>query len=97
MSVIKYPLLILVCTLILMFLGERMGLRVDLSSDQRYSLSETTQNQLKRLEAPLRIDLFLDGDLPGLYRDYRRELDLFLKQLEFIQTNLLFNITIHLK
>ncbi|MEK9788234.1 MAG: gliding motility-associated ABC transporter substrate-binding protein GldG, partial [Flavobacteriaceae bacterium] len=61
MSVIKYPLLILVCTLILMFLGERMGLRVDLSTDQRYSLSETTQNQLKHLEAPLRIDLFLDG------------------------------------
>jgi ABC-2 type transport system permease protein len=89
MSVIKYPLLILVCTLILMFLGERMGLRVDLSTDQRYSLSETTQNQLKRLEAPLRIDLFLDGDLPGLYRDYRRELDLFLKQLEFYSDELI--------
>ncbi|MGB1454533.1 MAG: gliding motility-associated ABC transporter substrate-binding protein GldG [Flavobacteriaceae bacterium] len=89
MSVIKYPLLILVCTLILMFLGERMGLRVDLSTDQRYSLSETTQNQLKRLEAPLRIDLFLDGDLPGLYRDYRRELNLFLKQLEFYSDELI--------
>jgi len=89
MSVIKHPLLILVCTLILMFLGERMGLRVDLSTDQRYSLSETTQNQLKRLEAPLRIDLFLDGDLPGLYRDYRRELDLFLKQLEFYSDELI--------
>lgn len=89
MSVIKYPLLILVCTLILMFLGERMGLRVDLSTDQRYSLSETTQNQLKHLEAPLRIDLFLDGDLPGLYRDYRRELDLFLKQLEFYSDELI--------
>jgi ABC-2 type transport system permease protein len=89
MSFIKHPLLILVCTLILMFLGERMGLRVDLSTDQRYSLSETTQNQLKRLEAPLRIDLFLDGDLPGLYRDYRRELDLFLKQLEFYSDELI--------
>ncbi len=89
MSVIKYPLLILVCTLLLMFLGERMGLRVDLSTDQRYRLSETTQNQLKRLEAPLRIDLFLDGDLPGLYRDYRRELDLFLKQLEFYSDELI--------
>ncbi|MGA0272938.1 MAG: gliding motility-associated ABC transporter substrate-binding protein GldG [Flavobacteriaceae bacterium] len=89
MSVIKHPLLILVCTLILMFLGERIGLRVDLSTDQRYSLSETTQNQLKRLEAPLRIDLFLDGDLPGLYRDYRRELDLFLKQLEFYSDELI--------
>lgn len=89
MSVIKYPLLILICTLLLMFLGERMGLRVDLSTDQRYRLSETTQNQLKRLEAPLRIDLFLDGDLPGLYRDYRRELDLFLKQFEFYSDELI--------
>ncbi len=89
MSIIKYPLLILVCTLILMFLGERMGLRVDLSTDQRYSFSETTQNQLKRLEAPLRIDLFLDGDLPGLYRYYRKELDLFLKQLEFYSDELI--------
>lgn len=89
MSVFKTHIITLICTLLLMALGQQLGLRIDGSSDQRYSLSESTKNQLKRLDAPLRIDLFFDGALPGLYRDYRRELELFLKQLEFYSDDLI--------
>ena len=83
MKAFKTPLIVFLVCFLLMSLGTRLGLRLDLTSDQRYSLSNATLTQLKSLEEPLRIDVFLAGDLPGLYRDFRSELDVFLNQLEY--------------
>ena len=71
MNAFRLPAIILISMLIVLSLGQNLALQIDLSSDSRYSLSETTKSQLKQLEAPLRIDLFLDGALPTIYKDYR--------------------------
>ena len=83
MKAFKTPLIVFLVCFLLMNLSTRLGLRLDMTTDQRYSLSNATLTQLKSLEEPLRIDVFLAGDLPGLYRDFRSELDVFLNQLEY--------------
>ena len=89
MKALKKPLIALVLSLILMQASHQFSLRFDLTSDQRYSLSEATLTQLTSLDKPLRIDVFLTGDLPGLYREFRGELDVFLDQLEYATDKLI--------
>ena len=89
MKALKKPLIALVLSLILMQASHQLSLRFDLTSDQRYSLSEATLTQLTSLDKPLRIDVFLTGDLPGLYREFRGELDVFLDQLEYATEKLI--------
>ena len=73
----------------LMALSLQFGVRLDLTLDKRYSLSENSIKQLQQLKEPIRIDLFLDGELPGLYRELRNELDVFLIQLEHYSDKLI--------
>ena len=89
MNALKKPLIALVLSFILMQASHQFSLRFDLTSDRRYSLSETTLTQLKGLDKPLRIYVFLTGDLPGLYREFRGELDVFLNQLEYVTSKLI--------
>ena len=49
--------------------------RWDSTLDQRYSLSEVSKQSLDTLEQPIRIDIFLTGDLPPKYMRFRKELD----------------------
>ena len=77
------PFFVFLMTLLFVGLSHQFSIQKDLTSDQRYSLSDTSILQLEALEGPLRIDVFLSGDLPGLYRDLRRELNILLNQIEF--------------
>ena len=89
MQVLKKPLIAFTVTLILLVLSNTFTVRKDLTADKRHSLSETTITLLKNLESPIRIDVFLSGDLPGLYRDFSEELDVFLGQLQFYSNQLI--------
>lgn len=89
MQIIKKPLIFFVLTLIFIGVSQQIDLRKDLTVDQRYTLSDETVNYLKALEAPVRVDIFLTGELPGLYRDLRGELDVFLNQLKFYADELI--------
>ena len=43
--------------------------RIDLTSDKRYSISDQTKNLMAKVDEPLRITIYLDGDLnPGFQR-----------------------------
>ena len=77
------PLFVFLTTLLFVEISQDFSIQKDLTADQRYSLSETTILQLEALEGPLRIDTFLAGELPGLYRDLWRELNVLLNQMQF--------------
>ena len=83
MQIIKKHFVAFVLKLIFIGLIKNIHLRKDLTSDQRYTVSEGTISYLNTLDAPVRIDIFLSGELPSLYRDLRGELDVFLNQLKF--------------
>ncbi|WP_321287001.1 gliding motility-associated ABC transporter substrate-binding protein GldG [uncultured Sunxiuqinia sp.] len=42
--------------------------RIDLTSEKRYSLSPISKQFISRLEAPVKIDIFLEGELPSGFR-----------------------------
>jgi ABC-2 type transport system permease protein len=43
--------------------------RIDLTSDKRYSLSDQTKNLMAKIDKPLKVTIYLDGDLnPGFQR-----------------------------
>ena len=89
MQVVKKPFFVLLLVVALMRLSNALFLQYDLTFDKRYSLSENTLSQLKTLEEPLRIDVFLEGDLPTPYLRFRTALDALLDQLQYHNDNLI--------
>ena len=85
----KKPLFILLLTLLFIGIVQQIIFQKDLTADKRYSLSDTSILQLKALDEPVRIDIFLNGKLPGLYRDFWRELNIILNQMQFYSDKLI--------
>ena len=85
----KNPLFILLLTLLSIGIVQQITFQKDLTADKRYSLSDTSILQLKALDEPVRIDIFLNGKLPGLYRDFWRELNIILNQMQFYSDKLI--------
>ena len=84
----KKPLLLLLIIVILMGLSHKFFLQFDMTNDKRYSLSKETLSKIKTLKEPLRIDVFLSGDLPSNYLRFRNELDAILSQLKYHNDNI---------
>lgn len=89
MKQFKKPVLLFVVTLVLMSISSKLFFQIDLTYDERYSLSENTFKQLEELKEPLRIDVFLTGDLPTPYLRFRNELDAILDQLQYFNDNII--------
>lgn len=55
--------------LVLAFVSFFYFFRIDLTSDKRYSISDQTKALMERTDSPLKVAVFLDGDLnPGFQR-----------------------------
>ncbi|MGQ8338326.1 gliding motility-associated ABC transporter substrate-binding protein GldG [Sunxiuqinia sp. A32] len=54
--------------IILSYLSGFFFFRLDLTSEKRYSLSDLAKEMVQQLDAPVKIDLFLDGELPAGFR-----------------------------
>ena len=78
----KTPIIIVFFTISLTNLSSVSNIQIDLTQDQRYSLAESTINKLNKLEQPLRIDVFLEGELPGPYVSFKNEVDAVIAQLK---------------
>ena len=78
----KTPIIIVFFTISLTNLSSVSNIQIDLTQDQRYSLAESTINKLNKLEQPLRIDVFLEGELPGPYVSFRNEVDAVIAQFK---------------
>jgi ABC-2 type transport system permease protein len=50
------------------FLASRFHSRFDLTAEKRYTLSQPTKDLLKKLDAPVLIDVFLKGDFPAGFK-----------------------------
>jgi ABC-2 type transport system permease protein len=81
-KVIKMPLVIFTGTLLAVYLSNAAPFQLDLTGDKRYSLSQSTISKIQTLDEPIRLDVFLSGELPGPYLRFRNELDTFLNQLQ---------------
>ena len=49
--------------------------RIDLTSEKRYSLSDLSKEIVRELEVPVKVDLFLDGELPPGFRKLQQAVE----------------------
>ena len=89
MEILKKPIIATVLVLTLMLISHSFYFQFDLTSDQRYSLSKNSIIQLRKLDKPILIDVFLTGNLPAPYLKFRNELDAILNQLKFFNENII--------
>ncbi len=66
-----------VCGLALVMLvaaSESMNIRLDLTAENRYSLSSVSKKIIRTLDEPVTIELFLDGELPPGFRKLKQSI-----------------------
>ena len=71
-----------------MSLSNIFFIQIDITNDKRYSLSKSTLTKLKKIDEPLIIDIFLEGDIPENYIPFRNELDAILNRLKYYNSNI---------
>ena len=91
MNHFKLPLILFISTLVFMSYSRLFILQIDFTEDKRYTLSEETLNQIKKIKTPLKIDIFLSGDIPSKYLNFRNELDFILNRIKFYNKNISLN------
>src|SRR5688572_18697363 len=80
---------LLVALLIINLLASFVHFRVDLTEENRYSLTGATKNLLKNLEEPLSIQVFLKGDFPSEFRKLSNTTNEFLSVLRDVRPSVI--------
>jgi len=70
---LKNLLTIVGILVVLNFAGNFFFKRFDLTTDKRYTLSETSLNIIKEVKEPLYVDVFLEGNFPGEFKNYKQK------------------------
>ena len=71
-----------------MSLSNIFFIQIDITNDKRYSLSKISLAKIKKIDEPLIIDIFLEGDIPETYIPFRNELDAILNRLKYYNSNI---------
>ena len=87
---IKKLVLIIGALIVINALSSQFFKRIDLTSDKRYTLSETTLNTLKNVKEPIYIDVFLDGDFPAEFKRLQSETFQLLEEYKAYNSNIIF-------
>ncbi|WP_432671136.1 gliding motility-associated ABC transporter substrate-binding protein GldG [Flavobacterium sp. SM2513] len=87
---IKQLAVIIVILIVVNALSAQFFKRFDLTSDKRYTLSETTLNTLKNVKEPINIDVFLDGDFPVEFKRLQSETYQLLEEYKAYNSNIIF-------
>lgn len=87
---IKNLALIIVILIVANVVSNQFFKRLDLTSDKRYTLSETTLNALKNVKEPINIDIFLDGEFPAAFKRLQNETYQLLEEYKAYNSNIIF-------
>ena len=82
-------ILAILLIIILMTLSNVFFIQIDFTNDKRYSLSKTSLNEIKKIDEPLIIDIFLTGNLPKAYLPFRNELDAILNHIKYYNNKII--------
>lgn len=83
-SLIYTLLLVTAIIIVVNFLSNRFFFRLDVTEDQRYSLSKATKNILRSLEEPVTITAYFSEKLPPQYANLKRDFENMLIEFENI-------------
>lgn len=86
---LKKLLILLVILLLVNLTGHFFFKRFDLTSDQRYTLSPTSLAIVKKVNDPLYIDVYLEGNFPGEFRKLQTETQNLLEEFKAYNPNII--------
>lgn len=72
---LKKGLAVLVLMLVIALLSGSFFFRIDLTAEKRYSLSLVSKELVKKLEKPVHITLYLDGELPAGFVKLKKSIE----------------------
>ena len=81
----------LIIIIVINLISNQVYKRFDLTKDKRYTLSEAAKQTITTVDAPLIIDVFLEGDFPSEFRRLRNETQQILEEFSVANSNLIFN------
>ncbi|MBU2951757.1 gliding motility-associated ABC transporter substrate-binding protein GldG [Tamlana agarivorans] len=91
-SNIKHILILVIALIAINFLSSKVFERFDLTSDKRYTLSPSAINLIEDIEAPIIVDVFLEGDdFPSEFRRLKKETQQILEEFSAENNNIIFN------
>ncbi|QXP70549.1 gliding motility-associated ABC transporter substrate-binding protein GldG [Polaribacter sp. R2A056_3_33] len=88
---IKNSILIIVGLILLNVINQSFYKRFDLTADNRYTLSETTKNILSKVDNPLFVTIYLEGDFPSEFKRLQAETRQYLEELATTNSNIRIN------
>ncbi|WP_405206012.1 gliding motility-associated ABC transporter substrate-binding protein GldG [Aquimarina sp. LLG6339-5] len=92
-NILKFASFAAIAVIILNIGGNSLYNRFDLTVDNRFTLSEATENLLKEAEVPISIDVLLEGDFPSEFRKLQGETKQILEEFNAINTNIQYVFT----
>ena len=87
----KEILLLIAILIILNSIGHSFYKRFDLTSDQRYTLSETTKILVNQIDTPLFIEVYLEGEFDAGFKRLQVETAQYLEQLRSLNNKIKIN------
>lgn len=81
----------LIVIIVINLISSHVFKRFDLTKDKRYTLSETAKQTIANVDAPIIVDVFLEGDFPSEFRRLRNETQQILEEFSVSNSNLKFN------
>lgn len=81
-SKITYIVSILAAVILLNIVGNSVYKRFDLTKDNRYTISNASESILDKVDSPLIIDIFLEGNLPSEFRLLQSETKQLIEEFQ---------------
>ena len=85
---VKNSVFLMLCLIVLNFINQSFYKRFDLTQDKRYTLSETTNSVLSKINKRLYITVYLEGDFPSEFKRLQVETRQYLEELSAENTNI---------
>ena len=84
-------LAVVVGLFLLNMLGNKLYKRFDLTKDKRYTLSQSTKTIIANIDAPIIIDILLEGNFPSEFKRLQSETKQLLEEFSAVNNNIKFN------
>jgi len=89
-SYISKIIVLIISIIVVNLVASKIYSRIDLTKDKRYTLSETTETILSKLNESAIIKVYLEGDFPAEFKRLQTETKQHLEELKAINKNVKF-------
>ena len=86
----KKPILFVSLLILINIISNYFYKRFDLTLDNRFTLSGVSEKILNKIQEPIYVDVYLDGELPAAFKRLQNETKQILEEFEAINNNVIY-------